>query len=116
MTDRDERAGGFEAEAARRYRQAAETLGPEIRSALRRARAGAQAQRPDAGVRWVPLTATVAAGAIVAAVLVFRGPEAVGPPPATAAEDLELLLDGEEFDLLAELDFYLWLETQADVG
>jgi hypothetical protein len=35
MTDRDERAGGFEAEAARRYRQAAETLGPEIRSALR---------------------------------------------------------------------------------
>jgi hypothetical protein len=116
MTDHDERGGGFEADAARRYRRAAETLEPEIRSALRRARAGAQAQRPAAGGRWLPLTAAVAAGVILAAILLFPAPETVGPPPAAAAEDLELLLDEEDFDFLAELDFYLWLETQADVG
>ena len=31
-------------------------------------------------------------------------------------EDLEILMDGEALDLLTDLEFYRWLETQPDVG
>ena len=113
--DRSTRA--FETDAARQYRRAADALEPATRGALRRARAAAVASRPDAPRRWLPVAAAVTgAAALFLAVWLVRAPAPTEPPPALIAEDLDLLLDDEELDLLAELEFYQWLEMQADVG
>jgi hypothetical protein len=66
----------------------------------------------------VAVAATAAAAAaLVLAVSPMRPPATELPPPEViAAGDLELLLGEEELDLFAELDFYLWLETEPDVG
>lgn len=117
MTD-EKQSTDFEREAARRYRQAAESLDPGTRSALRRARERALEGRTRDARRWVPAGAVAAgAGALVVGALVLRGGESpVGEPVARVADDFELLLEGEDLDLLAELDFYLWLESEPDVG
>lgn len=58
--------------------------------------------------RWVPLTGVAAAALIT--VMLVRGPEPVALP-GDAVTDFEILLDGEEFEMLEDLEFYSWLET-----
>jgi len=61
---------------------------------------------------WAP-----AAAAIVLAVLIVPGlergiPDAEGDFGTVAAADLELLLGEEELEMLAELEFYEWLDAE----
>lgn len=64
----------------------------------------------NAGVwgRWVPLTG-VAAAALVTVMLV-RGPEKVDLPTASVT-DFEILFEGENLEMLEDLEFYSWLEA-----
>jgi hypothetical protein len=60
-----------------------------------------------------------AAVAAVALLVTLRSPRGPAPPVVDAqfgtmvAADLELLLGDEELDMLAELEFYSWLDNQA---
>lgn len=61
-------------------------------------------------VRWLPVTGIVAAAVVTAVVL--RAPDVVDAvvEPVTAS-DFEMLLDGESFEMLEELEFYSWLDA-----
>jgi hypothetical protein len=66
------------------------------------------------------MLANGAIGGVAAAVLavaVFWGnPQAPVDPVASAAlTDLDILLEGEELDLLEELEFYAWLLAQPEL-
>jgi len=79
----------------------------------------AEAARPDrAWLRWMPVTGVAAA--VLLAVIVLRGAgdiDVIGAPAA----DLDILLSEESIEMLEELEFYSWLDTQelegdGDVG
>ena len=68
--------------------------------------------------RWIPITG-VAAAALVTAMLV-RGPDAISPPVDSVA-DFEILLEGENLEMIENLEFYSWLDatdldTQSNAG
>ncbi len=67
------------------------------------------------GASWVPAGA-VAASAF-AAWLLWQG-VAISPQGVdlAALSDLEILLAGEELEMLEELEFYAWLEEQPEFG
>jgi hypothetical protein len=94
-------------------------LDAETLSRLNRSRQTALAELKAGGaglswLRWTPVGA--AAVAAVAAVVVWRAGDLEQLPPDTAA-DFEMLLAGEELELLEDLEFYRWLaldETAKD--
>jgi hypothetical protein len=61
-------------------------------------------------LRWLPVTGVVAAAVVTAVVL--RAPDVVDAvvEPVTAS-DFEMLLEGESFEMLEELEFYSWLDV-----
>ncbi len=90
-------------------------------SRLNRSRQAALAEvaRPNREwLRWMP--ATGVAAAVLLAVVVLRGAgdiNSIGAPVA----DLDILLSEESIEMLEELEFYSWLDTQelegdGDVG
>ena len=58
--------------------------------------------------RWIP--ATGVAAAVLVAVMVMRGPNAVDLP-IVSVTDFEILLEGESLEMLENLEFYSWLEA-----
>jgi len=87
-----------------------ETLAPEVRSRLARARRAAigRLQRPRFGD--TALVPAAVFGCALALLPVFN----VGrehPELAPALEDLDLLSGTEALEMYDDLDFYLWLET-----
>src|SRR5678810_595026 len=113
MTDSDRREEGEEA-FVRRVKAILDEgnahLDARVRSRLTQARHAALAQadsRPNLWLRqWAP-----AAGIAAAAVLVGRTPRE--QPPDEALNDLEIVLAGENLDLLEDLDFYEWVDADA---
>jgi hypothetical protein len=91
------------------------------RSKLARARAGAVEAAAAGRQRWLPSRSVLVpaggfAAAALALALVWQNPAA--PPAAIAPavlSDLDLLLDGEDLDLLEDLDFYAWLLAQPEL-
>jgi hypothetical protein len=61
--------------------------------------------------------AGAAATALVAAAIVWQMPEQAAAPAVDLAvlDEWELLLEGENFELLEELEFYAWLLEQPEV-
>ena len=62
-------------------------------------------------LRWIP--ATGVAAAVLLAVVTIQSPgdvEVISAP----ATDLEILLGEESIEMLEDLEFYSWLETQED--
>lgn len=100
-------------------RHVAQTDGT-TRARLRAARARAtRAGGSRVAVFGIPRPA--AGGALAAAALAVVAAWLLIPPSADVerarfdmaqADDLELLLDDEEFDVVEELEFYAWLEEQ----
>jgi hypothetical protein len=91
------------------------------RARLREARreALAELRRPVfAAPRNLGFAAAAAAAAVVLLVM-LQSPQSPAPAAVDAqfgtmvAADLELLLGDEELDMLAELEFYSWLDNQA---
>lgn len=63
---------------------------------------------------WIPAVAAAALVALVTLPLVQRnGTDADAGFETMAAADLEILLGEEELEMLAELEFYEWLELEA---
>ena len=69
------------------------------------------AQRHREWLRWIP--ATGVAAAVLLAVMTIQGPGDVDVISAPAT-DLEILLGEESIEMLEDLEFYSWLETQED--
>lgn len=68
------------------------------------------------GASWAPAGA-VALAALATWMLWFGRPEPEGTAAfsAAAASDLEILLGEEELEMIQELEFYAWLEDQAEL-
>ena len=101
------------------FDQSVQGLDAETQSRLNRGRHVALAElRPGAGhvrwLRWAP-AAGVAAAAVVA-VVILNGRPAVDEltPPATAS-DFEILLNEDNFEMLEELEFYSWMNLEAEL-
>jgi len=111
----------LEERARHLYRLAVEQLDTDTRAGLVAARDRAvDAAAPRAPGRWIlPATAVAGAAAISLAVVMNTRSSADFGTLATedpATEDMDLLLATESLDMLSDLDFYLWLETEPDDG
>jgi hypothetical protein len=113
----------FEQRAAALLRESAATLDGQTRSRLNRARQAAldelpAARRPAIWYGWA--LAGVAAVAALTAVLLNNRPPAPAPVPIAevpaAALDLDLLMAGEELEMLEDLEFFAWLEVEDFAG
>ena len=99
------------------------SLDAQTRSKLTRARYRAleelEASAP-AGWRqqWMP--AGVVAVGVLAVIMLWQGQPAVSPETqafdVAALNDLEILLGDEDLDMLQELEFYAWLDEQAEIA
>jgi len=124
MADQDDRR--LEEKSRALYRRRADALEPEVRKRLAEARreALARAERPaGSGLRLPVLVPAGAAAAVAAAavILLIRQPGTDTDYASLAgtsepAEDMEILLGSEELELLDDLDFYLWLEDEPEIG
>ncbi len=81
-------------------------------SRLNRGRQAALAAARGPGwewLRWIP--ATGVAAAVLLALITLRGPGDIDVISAPAT-DLEILLSEESIEMLEDLEFYSWLDTQ----
>ena len=67
---------------------------------------------------WVPAAAAAGVGSLAIGwlMLAYQGDSAEVFSDDAMADDIEIMLAGENLDLLEDLDFYLWLTTQPDAG
>lgn len=128
MSDSDEELSGFEKRTRAVLEQSVTRIDARIRSRLNQARHAALAavERPARPPFWRSFVLAPAAGVVAAVVLavvlwgtprpgqIFPGGEA----GTSAVEDLDLVADGETFDLIEQEDggFYEWAVAQADAG
>lgn len=116
--DSDEKLTAFERRARELLRASADGLDAGTRSRLTQARFAAmeEARRGGTSTVWkLWLPAGSLAGAAALAAVLWSGRPDVQWSPAVAAgqaplEDLEILVAGESFELLEELEFYVWVE------
>ncbi len=101
------------------FDQSVQALDAETQSRLNRSRHEALAQAgPRIGhgqwLRWVPATGVAATAVVAVVVLTGRPPVDELTLPAIAS-DFEILLDQESFEMLEELEFYSWIDLEADL-
>ena len=99
-------------QAKEAFDQSVDGLDAATLSRLNRGRQAALAEAGHPGrqwMRWMP--ATGVAAAVLLAVLTFQSPGDVDIISAPAT-DLEILLSEESIEMLEELEFYSWLDTQ----
>jgi hypothetical protein len=101
------------------FDESVEGLDAATRSKLNRGRQAAIAEaKANAGFRplspWVP-AAGVAAAAVLAVVL-WNGQAPVEEfAPDAVATDFEILLDDDSFEMLEDLEFYSWIDTEIEL-
>ena len=87
-------------------------LDARVRSRLTQARHAALAQADARPVFWLRQWAPAAGVAAAAVLAVLVWPTARREqPPDESASDLEIVLAGENLDLLEDLDFYEWVDA-----
>jgi anti-sigma-K factor RskA len=127
MTFNDEELEDFEKRMRALLEQSVTRIDSRIRSRLNQARhaALAELERPRRTPFWRSLALAPAAGVAAAVVLavVLWAPRPLQILPvaesgSSAMEDLDLVADGETFDLIQQGDggFYEWAVAQADAG
>ena len=82
--------------------------GTQSRLNRSRQRALAESKSRGTDVRWLRFT-SAAAVAAAAAVVVWRAGDGVDVLAPDAASDFELLLAGEDLEMLEDLEFYRWI-------
>jgi hypothetical protein len=113
-----EGAADFERRSKALFERSVESLDGETRSRLTQARYAAieAAQKGSvAGLRWrLWIPAGSAAAAVLAVLLVFApGLRDSGTHgSALAFDDMDIVANDDEFDLLENVEFYSWLDTQ----
>ena len=86
-----------------------------LNAARRSALAELDAPRRGVAFGWAPVSAAAAVAVIAVGVALNRGPATV--EVAEPATEIEVLLADEELALYDEdLEFYAWLDEQADAG
>jgi hypothetical protein len=134
--DRNESAKDdlFIEKAGTLFKESADSLDGQAQSRLNRSRQAALAELDSGAVavnrwtQWAP-AAGAAAVAVVAVVMMSSNPRmepTISPGAAQPVGDFELLMADDSFDMLQDLEFYSWididaelesdLETGADVG
>ncbi len=124
MNERNEKTAEFEdqpfvTKAKEVFDQSVQGLDAETQSRLNRGRHEALAHA-GRGVshgqwlRWAPATGVAAAAVVAVVILTGRPPVDELTPPATAS-DFEILLAEDSFDMLEELEFYSWIDLEADL-
>ena len=113
----------FAQKAGALFRESADSLDGQAQSRLNRARQVALAEL-DSGAatlnrwtQWAP-AAGAAAVAVVAVVLLTGNPEidpTVNPGTEQLAGDFELLMAADSFDMLQDLEFYSWIDIDAEL-
>ena len=99
-------------QAKRSFDESVDRLDAATLSRLNRSRHAALAEvgrREREWLRWAP--ATGVAAALLLTVFVLRGPADVGVITAPA-NDLDILLSEESIEMLEDLEFYSWLDTE----
>ena len=103
------------------FDESVSSLDPQTRSKLTQARYRALEELEGSAPagwrpRWIP--AGVLAAGVLVVVMLWQGQPAVSPDtPAfdvAALSDLEIILGDGELGLLQELEFYAWVEEQAE--
>jgi hypothetical protein len=123
MNDEDKALEDFGRRTGAMLRASAEELDAQTRSRLSRARAaaldGAGASGSWLSARYLAPAGAVACAALVALLLVNRGPGpgGLGEPVPAALYDLELLADADAFALSQEsdLEFIEWAAAMAEL-
>jgi hypothetical protein len=110
----------FEDRARALYRQAVADLTPAETARLARGRDHVLGTRRRSAAGWWAATAAVATLSAVAVAFLLEVGREPGPGPMVEtdldAEAVELLMAEENLDMIAELDFYLWLDAEPDTG
>lgn len=128
-SNKDVAEARFEQNVRRLLRQGSGDLDAATLSRLNRARQralaelgaepGARQEHHDRRPVWQPALAVAAVGALAVALWVGREPVPAPVPPvpdpalavaAGQAADLELVLAGENLDMIEDLEFYNWLD------
>jgi hypothetical protein len=117
----DNREREIAARARQLFADSMRSVDGQTRSRLAQARAQAVEAAGARRRRWLPAPAVLLpvggfAAAVLAVALIWQNPGA--PPVAiepTVLGDLDILLDGENLDLLQDLDFYAWLLEQPEL-
>jgi len=112
----------FAARAKTHFDDSVAGLDAATRSRLTQARTRAMSelQLPGLAPRWMherprALVAGVAVAVLAGWLLIPSGdPEHPSPQALAGSDDLELLLE-DEFEMLEELEFYAWLDEQAEI-
>ena len=104
------------------FDESVSSLDPQTRSKLTQARYRALEELEGSAPagwrpRWIP--AGVLAAGVLVVVMLWQGQPAVSPEtPAfdvAALSDLEIILGDGDLGLLQELEFYAWLDEQAEI-
>lgn len=124
MAERDDRR--LEDRARELYQRQQDQLEPAVRRRLSEARRqalAAAARRSGPRLSLPVLVPAGAAAAVVAGLMIMLSrqpaPEEDYTQLAAAdpqADDMEILLGHEELELLDDLDFYLWLDDEPEIG
>lgn len=93
-----------------------EDLDAASRSRLNRIRQQALAQTRAPRRPWLPAGLLAATAALVLALAVALRPPAPHEDGPAPLEDLDLLVSSESLDMLADLEFYVWLEGELEKG
>jgi len=107
----------FAARAKERFDQSVRGLDGQTQSRLNRGRHAALAElQPRQGpwLQWAP-AAGVAAAAVVAVVILNGRAPVDELTPLPTANDFEILLNEESFEMLEELEFYSWMDLEAEL-
>ncbi|HKE94452.1 MAG TPA: hypothetical protein VKB34_09125 [Povalibacter sp.] len=118
MSDHDERSP-FEQRSKALFDESVEQLNGHVRSRLTQARHQAVAQSGASHLSrriWMPAAAATAAAVVAVFVVVPRlGNERGLPESFAAADDMAILLNNDDLELLEDMDFYVWLDSDAEV-
>lgn len=105
----------FTERAKRLFDDSVDRIDAATLSRLNRGRQRALAELGAGGLarghwmRWVPATGVAAAALVAVMMMNARPPDVVQEP--VSASDFEMLLDdGDELDMLEDLEFYSWLD------
>lgn len=105
------------------FDQSVEELDAATLSRLNRSRHEALERASGTGSRflprrWLPVTGLATAAAVALLVVTLDRGE-LEPVRSEAASDFEILLEGDEFEMLEDLEFYTWMDldsTDSHVG
>jgi len=103
--------------AARRFDESVQRMDAATQSRLNRSRQRALAELgARSGTwrrqRWIPAVGIATAVVVTLTMLSQRPP--LQEIPASAPSDFEVIMAGESLEMLEELEFYRWLDTEAE--